>query len=83
MIPFDPEKPLVTSGIRIGTPAITTRGFNEQASRAIVHLIDEAIHARNDTAQLATIKEQVLRLCTQHPINIYNNTTVRFQTASL
>ena len=69
MIPFDPEKPLVTSGIRIGTPAITTRGLIESNARTIVHLIDEAIHARDNEEKLKHIRTQVIQLCANFPIN--------------
>lgn len=69
MIPFDPEKPLVTSGIRIGTPAITTRGLIESDARTIVHLIDEAIHARDNEEKLKHIRTQVIQLCANFPIN--------------
>ena len=68
-IPFDPEKPWVTSGIRIGTPAITTRGMQETTCREIVHLIDAAIkHHDNDTI-LKAIKIKVNSICAQYPIN--------------
>lgn len=69
MIPFDPEKPLVTSGIRIGTPAITTRGLIESDARTIVHLIDEAIHARDNEEKLKHIRTQVIQICANFPIN--------------
>lgn len=69
-IPFDPEKPWITSGIRIGTPAITTRGMVEKTVREIVHLIDDAIrHYDNDTV-LNAIKIKVRALCAQFPIQV-------------
>jgi glycine hydroxymethyltransferase len=68
LIPFDPEKPLVTSGIRIGTPAVSTRGFEKAEVIEVVHLIDEAIHARRDDAALARIKGRVENLCKNFPI---------------
>ncbi|MBM3886780.1 serine hydroxymethyltransferase, partial [Candidatus Dependentiae bacterium] len=68
LIPFDPEKPLTTSGIRIGTPAITTRGFNQKEAIEVVQLIDEAIHARHDDQALNRIREHVKTLCQQFPI---------------
>lgn len=68
LIPFDPEKPLVTSGIRIGTPAISTRGFEKEQAIAVVHLIDEAIRGRHDEKKLSKIKEQVAILCEKFPI---------------
>lgn len=68
LIPFDPEKPLVTSGIRVGTPAISTRGFGKKEAIEVVHLIDEAIHARNDETALGRIRERVAKLCKTFPI---------------
>lgn len=67
-IPYDPEKPWITSGIRIGTPAITTCGMKEKQALEIVVLIDEAIMNHADEAQLKTIKKKVEQLCHQHPI---------------
>ncbi|MFZ5826368.1 MAG: serine hydroxymethyltransferase [Bacillota bacterium] len=58
-IPRDPEKPMVTSGIRIGTPAVTTRGMREADMLQIAGLIDQTIAARDDEAQLAAIKAEV------------------------
>ncbi|NDD54175.1 serine hydroxymethyltransferase, partial [bacterium] len=62
-----PLPPTVTSGLRIGTPAITTRGMREQETLLIVNLIDAAIKNRSDAAQLAAIREQVTALCKQFP----------------
>jgi glycine hydroxymethyltransferase len=67
-IPFDPERPWITSGIRIGTPAITTRGMKQKEAFEIVALIDEVINHVNDDAKLRMIKEQVLKLCKKFPI---------------
>lgn len=67
-IPFDPEKPWVTSGIRLGTPAITTRGMRIAEIKEIVHLIDEALRSRDNDTALAGIKEEVSRLCQKFPI---------------
>ena len=68
LIPFDTEKPLVTSGIRIGTPALSTRGFGKQEVVEVVHLIDEAINARHDDVALSRIRERVSTLCKKFPI---------------
>lgn len=68
LIPFDLEKPMVTSGIRIGTPAVSTRGFGTQEVVEVVQLIDEAVHARHDDAALARIRERVAIMCKQFPI---------------
>lgn len=67
-IPFDPEKPSLTSGIRLGTPAITTRGMKEKEIEEIVHYCDEAIRASTEARKLATIQEKIMKLCQQFPI---------------
>lgn len=72
LIPFDPERPLITSGIRIGTPAITTRGLKEPEVTQLVHWIDDAIKNRHDTEKLTSIKKEVERLSKQFPIYHHN-----------
>ena len=74
-IPFDPEKPMVTSGVRLGTPAATTRGFGEAEFREVGALIGEVLDglaAANDpagnTAVEAAVKARVLALCQRFPI---------------
>lgn len=67
-IPFDPEKPTITSGIRIGTPAITTRGMGLQECATIVELIDQAITNKDNKDQLEKIRIQVEDLCAHFPI---------------
>ena len=67
-IPNDPESPFVTSGIRIGTPAITTRGFKETEAQAVVDLICDAIENRNDQTYLDKIKNEVKELCNNFPV---------------
>jgi glycine hydroxymethyltransferase len=68
MVPFDDKSPFVTSGIRIGTPAITTRGITEQQIPQIADLIDEAImNAANDEV-LSSIKKKVHSLMTSYPL---------------
>jgi glycine hydroxymethyltransferase len=62
-IPFDPEKPNITSGIRIGTPAITTRGFKEKECEEIVHLIHEALQNKDNIQKIENIKNKVHELC--------------------
>ena len=59
MIPFDPEKPMVTSGVRIGTPAVTTRGMKEPEMLRIADFIDRAVLNKNDDAALAKIADEV------------------------
>jgi glycine hydroxymethyltransferase len=72
-IPFDPEKPTVTSGIRLGSPAATTRGFGADEFRAVGRLIVEVLRARapgrNDNgAAEARVREEVRELCRRFPI---------------
>jgi glycine hydroxymethyltransferase len=67
-IPFDTNPPLKPSGIRIGTPALTTRGMKENEMRQIARWISDALHNRTDAAALAKIKKQVLELCEAFPL---------------
>ena len=67
-IPNDPQKPFVTSGIRIGTPAMTTRGFKEFEAERVAHLVADVLEHPNDEAALARIAEQVKALCTKFPV---------------
>jgi len=67
-IPNDPEKPMVTSGIRLGTPAMTTRGFKEDQVRATAHLIADVLEAPNDEASLAQVREKVAALTREFPV---------------
>ncbi len=67
-IPFDTNPPMKPSGIRIGTPALTTRGMKESEMRQIGHWISEALHNRTDTAALARIRKQVLQLAEAFPL---------------
>ena len=67
-IPNDLESPFITSGIRIGTPAITTRGFLEEEAEQVVDLICDAIENRNDQASLDRIKNKVKDLCNNFPV---------------
>lgn len=68
MIPFDKEKPFVTSGIRIGTPALTTRGMTETEMRVIAGLIDDAISNPDCEATKNRIRAKVKDLCDAFPI---------------
>ncbi len=68
LIPFDPESPMVTSGVRIGTPAITTRGMKEPQMQQVARLIDEAVMHRGDEAVLNQVKAKVLKLTKEFPI---------------
>ncbi|MFC1845514.1 serine hydroxymethyltransferase [Candidatus Dependentiae bacterium] len=62
-IPFDPESPFVTSGIRLGTPAMTTRGMKEPQMAQIALLVDETIKNRGDAGELAKIAQRVQTVC--------------------
>ncbi len=68
MIPYDTRKPLDPSGIRIGTPAITTRGFDEIASTKLAHIMVEALRNNTNETILADLKSQVRDLCIIYPI---------------
>ncbi|NBD14372.1 MULTISPECIES: serine hydroxymethyltransferase [Corallococcus] len=68
MIPFDPEKPMTTSGVRVGTPAITTRGMREAEMAVVGRLIGEALDAAQDDAALARVKGQVKELSQGFPL---------------
>jgi glycine hydroxymethyltransferase len=67
-IPFDPEPPVRTSGIRLGTPAVTTRGFGQDEMREVGNLIAEAIQQRDDPAAIALTKERAIALATAFPL---------------
>ena len=67
-IPYDPQKPMITSGVRLGTPAITTRGMKEKQMVLVAGLIDEAIKHSADDKALKGIKEQVKLLCAGFPM---------------
>ena len=68
MIPFDPEKPMTTSGIRIGTPAVTTRGMREKEMAEIGRLIGEALDHASDDSALARIRGRVKELAISFPL---------------
>src|SRR6056297_1579361 len=68
MVPFDTESPFVTSGIRIGAPALTTRGFKEEEFSQVVTLIDTVLQDPEDESTLITVKEQVQELCREYPL---------------
>jgi glycine hydroxymethyltransferase len=67
-IPFDTNPPMKPSGIRIGTPALTTRGMKESEMRQIGHWIAEALNQRSDAAALGRIRKQVMDLCEMFPL---------------
>ena len=65
-IPYDPEKPSITSGIRIGTPAVTTRGFKEGEMKKIANLINETVN--NYETNKDEIREEVQKICKEFPL---------------
>jgi glycine hydroxymethyltransferase len=67
-VPYDTEKPFVTSGIRLGTPAMTTRGFNEEDFRLVARLIDQALMNPTDEALLETVEASVKTLTDRYPL---------------
>jgi glycine hydroxymethyltransferase len=67
-IPFDPEKPFITSGIRIGTPAVTTRGMKEPEMKRIAQWITDVIEHKTDEAIRRKIKDDIRALCRKFPI---------------
>ena len=67
-IPNDPEKPFVTSGIRLGTPAVTTRGFTEIECEELGHLIADMLDAPDDDATIGKVREQVASLTRRFPV---------------
>lgn len=67
-VPNDPQSPFVTSGIRVGTPAITTRGFGIEEVQALAGWMCDVIDARGDAAVIADVKSKVLALCGRFPV---------------
>jgi glycine hydroxymethyltransferase len=67
-IPNDPQKPMVTSGIRLGTPALTTRGFREEETRRTANLIADVLDAPHDEANIAAVRAKVATLTRDFPV---------------
>ena len=67
-IPFDPESPFVTSGIRLGTPALTTRGLHAEDMKEIASIISLVLKQPEDTAVLAEAKQRIAALCEKYPM---------------
>jgi len=67
-VPFDPESPFVTSGLRLGTAAMTTRGFDEAAFREVAEVIADRLLLREDPAVEAACRERVAVLCARYPL---------------
>jgi len=68
LIPFDPQSPMITSGIRIGTPAVTSRGMKEDQMKMIAKLIDETVINKDNDRELERIKKDVETLTQEFPI---------------
>jgi len=67
-IPFDTQKPMVASGLRIGTPAVTTRGLREPEMKTMAQLIARVLDSRGDTGVIAQVKKDVKEVCDRFPI---------------
>ncbi len=67
-VPNDPQSPFVTSGIRVGTPAVTTRGFGEDDCRELANWMCDVIDSRGDQATIDGIKDKVLAICARYPV---------------
>jgi glycine hydroxymethyltransferase len=67
-IPNDPEKPFVTSGVRIGAPAMTTRGFGVEEATRVAHLMADVLEAPRDEAVVSRVASEVQRLCARLPV---------------
>ena len=68
MIPFDPAKPFVTSGLRLGTPAVTTRGFGEEDMSRVAAWINDVLDAPEDEAVVARVRAEVVEMATGFPV---------------
>ena len=71
MVPFDDKSPFVTSGMRVGTPAITTRGIKENTIPKIVDLIDEVLMNIDNEKVIANVRKKVNDLMGQFPLFVY------------
>jgi glycine hydroxymethyltransferase len=67
-VPFDEESPFVTSGVRLGTPALTTRGMGAEEMRRIADIMDRAVASRNDDDQLAALQAESAELSRAFPL---------------
>ncbi|MGD8742175.1 MAG: serine hydroxymethyltransferase [Granulosicoccaceae bacterium] len=67
-VPNDPQSPFITSGIRVGTPAVTTRGFGESECCDLAGWMCDVIDARGDSATIAEVKDKVLDICKRYPV---------------
>jgi glycine hydroxymethyltransferase len=67
-VPNDPQSPFITSGIRIGSPAVTTRGFKEKECEQVANWISDILDDLQNKGSIARIREEVLKLCRQYPV---------------
>jgi glycine hydroxymethyltransferase len=67
-IPNDPRKPMVTSGLRLGTAALTTRGLNTDDMRTVASMIDRVLASNGDTKVCETVKQEVREMCERYPL---------------
>jgi glycine hydroxymethyltransferase len=67
-VPNDPQSPFVTSGIRVGTPAVTTRGFGEEDCRTLAGWMCDVIDSRGDGTVIAAVKAKALDICARYPV---------------
>ena len=67
-VPNDPQKPMVTSGVRIGSPAMTTRGFREEEAELLANLIADVLDAHTDDRAIKTVAGEVKKLCDRFPV---------------
>jgi len=68
MIPFDERKPMETSGLRIGTPAVSTRGMGPDEMRRIADMIDRILSSQGSESVIRTVHGEVLEMCKQFPL---------------
>ncbi|RMF83260.1 MAG: serine hydroxymethyltransferase, partial [Planctomycetota bacterium] len=68
MIPFDERKPTQTSGLRLGTPALTTRGMGAAEMKQVAELIHQALSSNGDEERLTRVNKQVVELCAAFPV---------------
>jgi len=67
-VPNDPRSPFITSGLRVGTPAITTRGYKEADTVELANWICDVLDAPNDDAVIAAVREKVTAQCKRFPV---------------
>jgi len=67
-VPNDPQSPFVTSGIRVGTPAVTTRGFKEEECIQLASWMCDVVDSRGDAAVISTVKAKAMAICQRLPV---------------